>query len=270
MRKIYQRTYLYRHPDGSTERRTCDTWSIRYHRGGRAHQESGFATKSDAKRTLHSREGKIADGIPVSAQAQRLTFDDAARDVVNDYVTTGKRSLTSQRQKLAHLAAFFSGRRLADIGAAEIRAYIAHRQAQTTITRPAHDRRMPDGTVRRIAAQTRTISRVSNAEINRELAALKRCFTLAVQASGGALATPPITMLRESPPRSGFFDAAQLATVCAHLPTALQPVVRFAFETGWRVPSEVLTLQWRQVDLAAGEVRLDAGTTKNGDARIFP
>jgi DNA-binding XRE family transcriptional regulator len=29
-------------------------------------------------------------------------------------------------------------------------------------------------------------------------------------------------------------------------------------------------LEWRQVDLQAGEVRLDAGTTKNGDGRVFP
>ena len=71
---IFQRTYTYTRPDGARETRACATWTIRYHRGGRAHQESGFATKSEAKRTLQSREGKIADGVPVSAKAQRLTF----------------------------------------------------------------------------------------------------------------------------------------------------------------------------------------------------
>src|SRR5262245_31344449 len=40
--------------------------------------------------------------------------------------------------------------------------------------------------------------------------------------------------------------------------------------TGWRTPSEILPLEWRQVDMTAGEVRLDAGTTKNGEARTFP
>ena len=34
--------------------------------------------------------------------------------------------------------------------------------------------------------------------------------------------------------------------------------------------SEVLPLEWRQVDLGAGEVRLDPGKTKNGEARTFP
>ena len=50
----------------------------------------------------------------------------------------------------------------------------------------------------------------------------------------------------------------------------VQPVVTFAHITGWRIDSEVLSLLWRQVDFAAGEVRLDPGTTKNGDGRTFP
>jgi len=49
----------------------------------------------------------------------------------------------------------------------------------------------------------------------------------------------------------------------------MQPVVTFADVTGWRINSEVLPLQWRQVDLKAGEVRLDPGTTKNLEGRIF-
>jgi integrase len=38
---------------------------------------------------------------------------------------------------------------------------------------------------------------------------------------------------------------------------------------GWRITSEVLPLQWRHVDLKAGEVRLDPGTTKNSEGRVF-
>jgi integrase len=58
--------------------------------------------------------------------------------------------------------------------------------------------------------------------------------------------------------------------VCQRLPAALAAVVRFAFITGWRVQSELLPPEWRQVDFGAGTVRLDAGTTKNGEARTFP
>jgi integrase len=46
--------------------------------------------------------------------------------------------------------------------------------------------------------------------------------------------------------------------------------VAFAFTTGWRITSEVLPLEWRQVDFHANEIRLDAGTTKNREGRVFP
>ncbi len=59
-----------------------------------------------------------------------------------------------------------------------------------------------------------------------------------------------------------------MASVLAHLTPELAAPVAFAFHTGWRIASEVLPMQWRQVDLKAGTVRLEAGTTKNRDARI--
>ena len=43
----------------------------------------------------------------------------------------------------------------------------------------------------------------------------------------------------------------------------------FAYHTGWRVNSEVLTLQWPQVDRTAGTVRLEPGTTKNSRGRLI-
>jgi integrase len=54
------------------------------------------------------------------------------------------------------------------------------------------------------------------------------------------------------------------------LPIHLRGIAAFASITGWRTPSEILPLAWRQVDLQAGEVRLDPGTTKNGEGRVFP
>ena len=54
-----------------------------------------------------------------------------------------------------------------------------------------------------------------------------------------------------------------------HLDPAYRVPLQFAYITGWRIHSEVLTLQWRQVDLDAGVVRLEPGTTKNRDGREF-
>ncbi|MEO8339813.1 MAG: site-specific integrase [Nitrospirota bacterium] len=69
--------------------------------------------------------------------------------------------------------------------------------------------------------------------------------------------------------RAGFFEEDQFRAVVHHLPDAIQPVVTLAHFTGWRICSEVLPMQWRQVDLTAGTIRLEPGTTKNDEGRFF-
>jgi integrase len=70
--------------------------------------------------------------------------------------------------------------------------------------------------------------------------------------------------------RKGFFEPEQFESVKGRLKPQFQGIVAFAYITGWRTPSEILPLEWRQVDMKAGEVRLDPGTTKNDDGRVFP
>ena len=94
-------------------------------------------------------------------------------------------------------------------------------------------------------------------------------YSLAIQA-GKLFAKPYIPMLKENNVRTGFFEREQFESIQAHLPLAFRGVAAFAYATGWRTPSEILPLEWRQVDFAAGEVRLDPGTTKNDEGRVFP
>jgi len=54
-----------------------------------------------------------------------------------------------------------------------------------------------------------------------------------------------------------------------HLKPHNCPPAIFAYITGWR-KGEILGLQLRQIDFAAGTVCLDPGTTKNDEARTFP
>lgn len=109
---------------------------------------------------------------------------------------------------------------------------------------------------------------ISDAEINNELKALKRMFSLAI-AAGKLAHRPHIAMLKEDNVRTGFFEREQFEAVRRHLPDYLPPLVTFMYLTGWR-RGEVSGLEWRQVDLDAGEVRLDPGSTKNGEGRVFP
>jgi hypothetical protein len=85
----------------------------------------------------------------------------------------------------------------------------------------------------------------SNAEINRELAALRRAFRLAVQA-GRLVQCPHLPMLQERNIRRGFLEPDQITAICEALPEEVRPIVKFAYATGWRTASEVLPLELAQ------------------------
>lgn len=135
----------------------------------------------------------------------------------------------------------------------------------TYLAHPARRVKRRNGTLQELPEVRRP---VSAGEINRELTVLKRMFSLAIEA-GKLHHKPHFAMLREDNVRVGFFEPEQYGAVLAHLPEGMRPVVTFAYVTGWRINSEVLPIQWRQVDLRVGEVRLDPGTTKNREGRVF-
>jgi len=81
------------------------------------------------------------------------------------------------------------------------------------------------------------------------------------------LRRPIIHLLKEARPRQGFFEESQFLSVRKHLPYDLQVAVTIMWLYGWR-RSEVMSLQLSQVDLEAGILRLEPGTTKNGEGRV--
>jgi integrase len=219
-------------------------YQIRYYRNGQRIEESTGLTKhEEARSLLKQREAAIDKGVPITARSTKLTFDDAVEDVKADYRVNEKRSLDDLERRIKlHLLPAFGGRRLSSVSVADLRTFTADR-----LTAGA-----------------------SKGEVNRELAIVRRAFRLSVAAEKYHGRVPHIPMLQERNVRTGFFDDAMVDSVIGHLPKALQYVVRFAYVTGWRVQSEVLPLEWRNVDRQAGEARLDPGTTKNQAGRVFP
>ena len=109
----------------------------------------------------------------------KLTLKEATDDLLDDYKVNGRRSLPEVRRKVElHLLPYFGERRrMTSITTAEMRAFIAERQREEK-------------------DDTGTEAAASNAEINRELAALRRAFRLAVRA-GRLVQCPHVPMLKE-------------------------------------------------------------------------
>jgi len=198
------------------------------------------ATRAEAERELRRREGDIAQGRPLFTHADTLTFDALAKDFITDYEINGRRSVEKAKKIVEKLTEVFTGWKAVNITTPAIRTYIERRQREG----------------------------FKNATINRDLAALKRMFRLAIDAkllSHDHL--PRIDLLKEAPPRSGFFEWEAFQLVLRHLPARIKPIALLAYELGWRL-REVLGLQWHQINLDEGWVRLAPGTTKNDEGRI--
>src|SRR6266481_2402563 len=189
--------------------------SFRRHR---IRQSCETEDRNQALSMLRQRQAELDQRGPPALRTPKLTFTDLARDFITDYRVIGKRSVGKAEKSVAHLAQYFGGYRAVNITTHDVRAYI----------------------------ETRQHAGLANGTINRELAALKRMFQLGTSARLlSADHIPNIPMLKEAPPRAGFFEAEQFKAVLRYLRPEIKPVALFAHETGWRL-REVITLEWRQ------------------------
>jgi integrase len=109
----------------------------------------------------------------------------------------------------------------------------------------------------------------SPASCDQELAIVKRAFSLVI-GGGELISKPKIPMLKLSNVRTGFFEEDQFVAVRKALPEELRGIVTLAYWSGWRIASEILPLQWSQVDRTAQVIRLEVGSTKNDAGRTLP
>lgn len=216
---------------------------IQYSRAGRKIRESSGSTKeAEARKLLNLREGMVAQGVPLTQKTNTAKMNELFQDVVNDWKINKRRSVDGLERRLKlHILPFFYGKRASIISTADIRHFILLRQE----------------------------AGASNAEINRELAIIRRAFSLALQA-GKLIHRPHVPMLKESNVRTGFLEREEFLALRAQLAEPLRELMTVAYVTGWRIQSELLPLQWRNVDFKAGRLTLNAGTTKNEAARTFP
>ena len=221
------------------------TWWIKYYKRGRAFQErTKFTNKADAQKLLNQRLHEIdRDGKP-GVHFDRFRFEALVRLFVIDRRNErGTKSVKEAKKRIKPLRKVFGGKRITNITTSTVNSYISRRKREG----------------------------LSNATINRELAALKRMLNL------GAGHTPPkvnrnlipaIPKLMENNVKQGFIDSEGYVKLLELLPAYMRPPVMFAYHTGWR-KEEILGLVWGRVDLKEGAIRLNPDENKARKLRLL-
>ena len=233
---VFRATYK----DAQGNRKEAATWTVRYFARGKQWFKSAHTTD---KRVAEELLRKLTASKAPPPQSDKVTWQQLADLLVNDYQINKRRSADRLAGSLNHLRLAFLGSKVREVTAARIMSYIGARQEEGA----------------------------ANATINRELAALKRMFSLGQKKQLiRSDDIPNIEMLTEASPRKGFFERSAFESVRRHLPPELQPLLTCAYITGWRLKSELLTRTWAHVDFTHNWLRLEPGETKNDEGRQFP
>lgn len=204
------------------------------------HNTTFHGSKTAAEKHLRKLVQDRDTGVLV---VRTLTVGELLDDLVQDYAINGKKAHWWAQMKVdKRVRPYFGKIPAGKLTTDHARKFIAMRQGEGA----------------------------ANGTINRELSLLRRAFNLAADATPPKVTrVPKIPMLEENNVRTGFFEHEEYRALLPELPEHLRPVLAFGYFTGCR-RGEIVALKWPQVDLARGVVRLEAGTTKNKEARIIP
>lgn len=218
-------------------------WWLQYSVDGAVRRESsGTDDAAKAQRLLDKKIAAIRAGEPI-APTRSLRLSDLEKRFFDNYADKKRRSTATAKGRWKHIAAFFDmDRKALGITTDELAAY----------------------------GRQRAKDDASDSTINRELAALKHAYRLALHDKVIA-AMPSFPERRKEPePRSNIITPEQHQALRAYLVAeepAYADVLDFSMLTAWR-KSQVLSLEWEHVSKDA--IRAPGAITKNEKAHVIP
>jgi integrase len=226
---------VYEHPKGSKI-----YWILFYDADGKRHREK-CGRKSIAIARYQQRKTEIREGrfFPRST----VTVEDL-KELLFDNYRMNNQNLEPVENSWKRLKSKFAEMRAESVTTKDIENYIRDRQAES----------------------------YANASINRDLAMLRRMYSLATRSTPRKVRSIPAfpQRLKEAPPRSGFVvDAQYRALMDLDMENWLRAFLAIGYKFGMR-KQEILDLRVGQVDFAERIIRLNPGETKNDEGRIAP
>jgi len=216
-------------------------WLTYFVHGLQIKSSTGQSDEDEARRQLRVKIGEAAAGKNVTPE--RATIADLCALVLADYDLRKLRDAEPVRWRTnAHIKPALGSLLASRFTPHQIRQYVQMRRAE----------KAADGT------------------INRELAIVRRGFTLALREEPPlAQRAPYIPKLGEDTPRQGFIEHSQYLSLRGALPEHLKALLVVGYHCGNRL-GELRSLMWTQVDLGAREIRILKSQAKSKRPRTLP
>ena len=225
-------------------------WYVRYWRDNQPVTISCPGLTEAQARTRLKHEQRKSDDHFVGPREKRTTIAELVNDLRADYESKGRSDLSeyTERRWALHLAPAFGKLKAYEFGTTHQREYRVKRTKE-------------EATV---------------ATINREMQVLRNAFKLGFDHDPPKIKrVPKFTFIKEENARQGFVSVQQmqaLKSAASQFGLEFRVIVELGCWLGWR-RGEILNLRVGNVRADGGPfgcIRLDAGETKNGDAREVP
>jgi integrase len=219
-------------------------WWIKFYKNGQPIRESSHSKdEAKARSLLKIRLGQVESGEYRGPTQNRVRVSALLHLVVEDYSVSKKRSLEDLKYRIEkNLRPAFGQVRAASFGNSHVDNYIRSRRGD----------------------------RASDATINRELAIVRRAFSLGMRTDPPLVTRKPwIRRLEEDNAREGFIEDDDYRRLLKELPEHLRALLVVGYHIGVRLGT-LRKLEWEQIDLPSGVIRLLKKQVKQKKAHTAP